>query len=635
MGADLYNALVGMYFLPSSPVLMNAGSPVPMLCSCFVLPVKDSIAEIMESLTNTVSIQKYGGGVGLNFSAIRPEGSRVNTTNGKASGPVSFMGFWNEAMNVIRQGGKRQGAMMGVLNFDHKDVHEFLIAKTVEGKLTNFNLSVGLTKEFFDDLAAGGNTMWPSNMTTTEIFNEIALQAWGNGEPGWLYLDNINAHNPYGVPIEATNPCWTGDTLVWTIDGPAPIKDLASKGEDVPVLTQLDTGELAFRRMRNPRFTGVSRVMAITLNNGAVLRATPNHKLVLKDGTKKEVKDLVYGDRLSSSHYDRSVRHNHLRYVVSVEFLDETEEVYNGTVDETHTYFVLTGDNDVILSSNCGEVPLPPYGACCLGSLNLSKFLHQTDSGYIFDFDMLRTYTANAVLYLNKVLDCTWWPLPKIWEFEMQYRPIGLGVMGLADVLACLGIPYASQQGREMASRIIGTMREEAEHTNHKYNLGNTTLLSVAPTGTIAMIADASYSIEPYFSLSSTKRTGLGVFVHEVSRVFDVADVFHYELTAKDRQSIRETGSIMSTNCPADMKEVLRTATEMSWNDHILMQAAVQSLVDNSVSKTINLPSETTVEEVGNILLLGHQLKLKGMTVYRNKSRAEEVIDCPTGTCAL
>ena len=489
MGADLYNALVGMYFLPSSPVLMNAGSPVPMLCSCFVLPVKDSIAEIMESLTNTVSIQKYGGGVGLNFSAIRPEGSRVNTTNGKASGPVSFMGFWNEAMNVIRQGGKRQGAMMGVLNFDHKDVHEFLIAKTVEGKLTNFNLSVGLTKEFFDDLAAGGNTMWPSNMTTTEIFNEIALQAWGNGEPGWLYLDNINAHNPYGVPIEATNPC--------------------------------------------------------------------------------------------------------------------------------------------------GEVPLPPYGACCLGSLNLSKFLHQTDSGYIFDFDMLRTYTANAVLYLNKVLDCTWWPLPKIWEFEMQYRPIGLGVMGLADVLACLGIPYASQQGREMASRIIGTMREEAEHTNHKYNLGNTTLLSVAPTGTIAMIADASYSIEPYFSLSSTKRTGLGVFVHEVSRVFDVADVFHYELTAKDRQSIRETGSIMSTNCPADMKEVLRTATEMSWNDHILMQAAVQSLVDNSVSKTINLPSETTVEEVGNILLLGHQLKLKGMTVYRNKSRAEEVIDCPTGTCAL
>jgi ribonucleoside-diphosphate reductase alpha chain len=193
MQAEAYEFMHSKRFLPSSPVLMNAGSQYPMLCSCFVLPVQDSIAALMESLTDTVMIQKYGGGVGLNFSAIRPEGSLVHTTQGKASGPVSFAGFWNEAMQVIRQGGKRQGAMMGVLNYDHKDLPLFLRAKETEGKLTNFNLSVGLTADAFkvDDVVL------PHGMTAQQTLRAIAERAWHNGEPGWLYLDNINKQNPY------------------------------------------------------------------------------------------------------------------------------------------------------------------------------------------------------------------------------------------------------------------------------------------------------------------------------------------------------------------------------------------------------------------------------------------------------
>ena len=490
--AEAFGLMASHKFVPSSPVLMNAGSRFPMMCSCFVLPVHDSISALMESLTDTVMIQKYGGGVGLNFSAIRPEGSIVSTTNGRASGPVSFAGFWNEAMQVIRQGGKRQGAMMGVLNFDHQDLPLFLMAKEVEGKLTNFNLSVGLTQPFFDDLLIGGHTVWPHGMSTLQVLDAIASRAWHNGEPGWLYLDNINKRNPYGVPIEATNPC--------------------------------------------------------------------------------------------------------------------------------------------------GEAPLPPYGACCLGSMNLARYVLQRpyDTGsWEFVEDEFRRDVATAVLMLNKVLDTTWWPVRKIREFEEEHRPIGLGLMGLADGLARLGLPYASAQGREFATKVMGIMREEAEYTNWKHRLGNKTLLSVAPTGSIAMLSGCSYSIEPFFNFSAIKKVEAGEFATEVQALEDVADAFRYQYTWTDKVTIAETGSVQDTRVPKDMKEVLRTATEMKWEDHLLMQAAVQKHVDSAVSKTVNMPNSVSVEDVKHALLLGHDIGLKGMTVYRSASRVDEVIACPTGTCPL
>ncbi len=467
-------------FIPSSPVLMNAGSEYPMMCSCFVLPINDSIEAIMQTLWNTVRIQKYGGGVGINFSNIRPEGSIVRTTGGKASGPVSFMEFWNAGMNVIRQGGKRQGAMMGVLDVNHPDLDLFLDAKGVEGKLTNFNLSVALSGEF---MAAASEEDSPERRT----LRSIAEHAHSNGEPGVLFMDNINAHNPYGTCIEATNPC--------------------------------------------------------------------------------------------------------------------------------------------------GEVPLPPYGACCLGSINLNAFIYRNPHTGSWDFDWVKLLdTSNyAAAILNQVLDKTWWPLREIQEFETVYRPIGLGVMGLADVLALLSMPYDSESARHFAARIIRTMYAGA----HGADAGNATLLSIAPTGSIAMIADASYSIEPYFSLSYTKHVEAGEYDTVSHTIHEVARNYQYELTGEDWLSIQQTGSLSSTGAPDEMKHVLRTANEISWKNHLLMQAAVQDGVDNAVSKTINLPTETTVDEIVEIILMAHTLGLKGLTVYRNKSREVEVISCPTGTCEL
>lgn len=473
-------------FVPSSPVLMNAGSAFPMMCSCFVLPVSDDIKSIMKSLSDTVFIQKYGGGVGLNFSAIRPEGSVVRTTGGSASGPVSFMGFWNEAMNVIRQGGKRQGAMMGVLDWTHPDIDMFINAKQHEGALTNFNLSVGLDEEFWRLIREG-------DMEANRLFDDLARHAWENGEPGFLFLDNINAHNPYGIPIRATNPC--------------------------------------------------------------------------------------------------------------------------------------------------GEVPLPPYGACCLGSINLNAALESVPGSSLMQLDYYRLQylTRLGVDILNAVIDKTMWPIPEAGEFMSKYRPIGLGVMGLADMLARMGMRYDSMAARLLVDEVMFFIRTEAEAWSVHQGHVNSTLLSVAPTGSIAMIADASYSIEPYFHISGTKSVEAGTY-ETSQRVFEeVCEAYDVVLSKEDKEIIKESGSVQDTSLPTQIRNIFKIANEIAPEDHLAMQAVVQSRADNAVSKTINLPTYYAVEDIKQLIVWAHAHGIKGLTVYRDKSREIEVFTagCPTGTCPL
>jgi len=476
-------------FIPSSPILMNTGSRYPMLCSCFVLDVPDNIPGIMRTLTETVMIQKYGGGVGINYSNIRPEGSLVSSTGGKASGPVSFMGFWNAGMDIIRQAGKRQGAMMGVLDVYHPDLPHFLRAKTVEGELTNFNLSVGLNREFMDNYLNGGEV-------ERDILFAIAEAAWSNGEPGVLYLDNINAGNPYGIPIRATNPC--------------------------------------------------------------------------------------------------------------------------------------------------GEVPLPPNGACDLGSINLVKHLEwKRGKSATMNWEELKKTVRLGVFILNRALDTTWWPTAATAAFASAYRPIGIGVMGLADALALMGYSYIDERGREATKQIMQFIMKEARWYSSEYRrrfgVGfNRTLMAIAPTGSIAMFAGCNYSIEPFFSFAYTKKVEAGIFDVNL-RVFldEVADQWGYTFTEQDWESIASTGSVQYTGAPKGMKRLLLTANEIPARHHLSMQAEIQSVVDSSVSKTVNLPSDTSVEEVAQIILDGWYMGLKGLTVYRNKSREVEVISCASGTCQL
>ena len=492
----LKQAIVNKELLPSSPTLMNTGTARPMLASCFVLPVEDSIESIMKSLTDTVLIQKYGGGVGLNFSAIRAEGSLIKTTGGKASGPVSFMGFWNEAMNVIRQGGRRQGAMMGVLNVDHPDLEFFLNAKTLEGQLTNFNLSVGLDAEFFLRLNAkkgGYPSLKPylSGMDAEQILYYIAQHAWENGEPGVLFLDNINKDNPYDIPIEATNPC--------------------------------------------------------------------------------------------------------------------------------------------------GEVPLPPYGVCCLGSINLNAVLIEDTRGWVIDWNKLEGLVRLGIQMLDRILTYSWWPIPEVAAFQELNRPLGLGVMGLADILVKLNRPYGSEQGRRFVDYLFECIRDVADDEADiiAKEVRSKVVLSIAPTGSIAMLADASYSIEPYFALNFTKNVEAGSFHTQVSTLVAVLNKQQISFVEKDIEIIERTGSVQETShLPSSIKSLFRMANELSPKEHLYMQQAVQQHVDSAVSKTINLPTDTTIEDIEGIIILAHDLGLKGLTVYRNRSREVEAITCPLGgTC--
>jgi len=751
-----HKALLNREFIPSSPVLMNAGTRYPMMISCFVLPVHDNIQSIMETLSNTVFIQKFGGGVGINFSEIRPEGSVIKSTNGVASGPVSFMGFWNTGMNVIRQGGKRQGAMMGILGVDHPDLPLFLNAKQQEGELTNFNLSIMLPGEFWD------------RPDRDARLREIAEHTWANGEPGVLFHDNINAERSYGgLEINATNPCWAGDTKVWTAHGPRRFDELAAKGKDVNVLTETDSGRLVFRTMRKPRKTGEKRLWEIGLNNGTTLRTTGNHIVILKGGMEVRVENLKPGARLSSvyrykanskgylrlsngtedplehhvavelsagrrpdypyehcHHIDGNqannvpenlqiipaAEHNRMkmigkdnpmfgvwdernplygydvagennpRYrddvtvekvktfkeqgltheevalrlgcsvhtvkarwklaktaanhvVVSVTQTDSIAPVYDGTVDETHTYFVMAGDNDAILSHNCGEVPLPPYGACCLGSINLTAALKYDEPRNRYDLSpsKLRILVNVGVEFLNRVLDRNWWPVDEIEAFENRYRPIGLGVMGLADVLASLRIPYGSSGAQAYVRHLMSTIRYLAEQAAERYakqydKPHNATLFSIAPTGSISMLAGCSYSIEPYFTFTGQKHVEAGEFDIDSSIVERVAHLFGEEVTKGDWDIIAETGSVANTGLSYEAKDVLKTANEIPWQDHIRMQAAVQQYVDSAVSKTINMPNSATVDDVVQAITMAWAHGCKGLTIYRNGSRRDEVI---------
>lgn len=206
---EFYDAMVKLEFLPNSPTLMNAGTLFPMLSACFVLPIEDSMVGIMETLTSSVMIQKMGGGVGVNYSPLRPKGSPVSTTGGTSSGPVSFMRMFDTAIDVVKQGSRRRGAMIGVMNYNHPDIAEFISCKEHEGSFANFNISVGLDKEVFkrDSFELSfGDTRYGS-LDTEDFLNLIAYFAWKTGDPGVLFFDNINRNNPLPEPIQCTNPC--------------------------------------------------------------------------------------------------------------------------------------------------------------------------------------------------------------------------------------------------------------------------------------------------------------------------------------------------------------------------------------------------------------------------------------------
>ncbi len=505
---EFFDLMINTEFLPNSPTLMNAGTEIEQLSACFVLPVGDSIREIFGAVKNMALIHQSGGGTGLSFSRLRPKDDVVKSTGGIASGPLSFMRVFDEATEIIKQGGRRRGANMGILRVDHPDIMDFIRAKEREGFLSNFNTSVNATDRFMESVKADGKYDLINPRTgkavktlgAKQIFNRAVKSAWKTGDPGFIFIDEINRYNPTpGLgEIESTNPC--------------------------------------------------------------------------------------------------------------------------------------------------GEQPLLPYESCNLGSINLSKMIRDET----IDWEKLKKTIHLGIHFLDNIIDINKFPLPEIDAITKGNRKIGLGVMGFAEMLIKLGISYASDEALEKAERVMQFIQREAiekskvlarqrgsfpnfrgslwEKKGYK-RMRNASIITIAPTGTLSIIAGTSSSIEPLFAISFYREILEGTRLLEVNSLFQSMAEAEGIADRELMESIALKGSIQDfPSVPENLKRTFLTALDIPLEWHIKMQAAFQKYTDNAVSKTINLPQEATIEDVAKAYLMAYEIKCKGITIFRYGSKQPQVL---------
>ena len=526
---DFFGLMANRLFVPNSPTLMNAGRPLGQLSACFVLPVDDALSNgksgIYDTLRAMALVHQSGGGTGFSFSRLRPKNDIVRSTMGVASGPVSFMTLFDASTDVVKQGGTRRGANMGILRVDHPDIMEFITCKDDTTKVTNFNISVAVTDAFMAAVEADGmyDLIHPKTQQVTgqlharKVWERIIHGAWKTGEPGVFFVDKANYYNPvpHLGPYEATNPC--------------------------------------------------------------------------------------------------------------------------------------------------GEQPLLPYDVCNLGSINLGALVKD---GAI-DWDHLKRVVHLSTHFLENVIDANQYPLEEITELAQRIRRIGLGVMGLADVFVKLGVPYDSEEGVALGRKIQRFVDEEAKNESERLaaergvfpewersiwgpdetaardangerirpmrRLRNCNVTTVAPTGTISIIAGCSSGIEPLFAVAFM-RNQAGALMPDVNDDFVAIARAEGWYSDELMRKIAETGHIDSPEVPAKWQRVFVTANGIKPEWHIRMQAAFQEYNDSAISKTCNFAQDATEDYVEEIYRLAYRLNCKGVTVYRDGSRDMQVLS--TGSTA-
>ena len=531
-----FEMMWSLKFIPNSPTMMNAGRPLGMLSACFVLPLEDSIPDIMETARQIALVQRAGGGTGIDLSSLRPSGSIVRSSGGTTEGPLSFLKMLSGVTNAIQQGAFRRGANMGTLRIDHPDLVPFIRIKEDLSQVTNYNLSVTMTDEFMATLESDPSSLWTvknphdgrqaylrredgkadygafdrdldgeersAYWTAGDLFDLIVEKAWLSGEPGLIFIDRVNEHGqtPNVGLMQTTNPC--------------------------------------------------------------------------------------------------------------------------------------------------GEQPLLPYEACNLGSLNLAKFVNADAT---IDYDGLRETVRTAIRFLDDVVETNNYPTPEIDEMCRANRKIGLGVMGWADLLFKTGIRYDSEEALDLAREISSVIQEEAWDADTalaeekgcfanwkgsiwdtKYNrkMRNAHCVTIAPTGTISIIAGCSGGIEPIFSLSFIRQVMNGETLYEVNPIFE-QELHRLGLDEQQRTHVlsqaAELGSVADIDVlPEETRSIFRSARDITPTNHVKMQSAWQEHTDAAVSKTINFPSEATRDQVKEAYLLAFKSGCKGITVYRDGSRENQ-----------
>lgn len=570
---EFYDIISNGYFSPAGRIWTNAGTDTKALFNCYVLPVDDNIelidGGVFMQVAKAAVIHKNGGGTGYNFSKLRPRGTYVKKSKGIASGPVSFIGQFDKETEIINSGNRR-GANMGILNVNHPDILDFIYSKTKRGELKNFNVSVGIFDDFMK--AVEQEDFYQLKFPEDIPFTEVQLEQ---------IVKNIEENKIGGSDV-----------------GKAPRPSSLRFSKDKKLIIDSYSGEIS-GRIKNGNVELYAPYVFETISKLAWETADPG---------------IIF-------------------------------------LDEINKYNSLPGKGPIEATNPCGEQPLHPYDACNLGSIIISNFIVNKNNKPEIDYDQLEKPIKIATRFMDNVNDVNEGPIKEIEETVKKHRRIGMGIMGWATALSELGIPYDSEEAYQLARNVMKKITETAKKSSvelanekgvfpafeeSKYNNGNLEdrvrnleRTTIAPTGTISMVYDVSSGIEPLFGITYRKKIrGGDVLLYTIPSFTKEAEKRGLDMKIIAPLIEANHGSVQGIKeIPEDLQNLFKTAHDISYKDHIKMQAAFQEFTDNSVSKTINMPETASVEDIKNAYFLAWKNNLKGITVYRDKSKDVQVLE--------